>query len=667
MRLSVLNETPSYKDNCEEFLGYCKKLRAASNQWYEQKNMSSDAHPLASVRQHRSIQLKNSESTVSHNVSLFDGEAEELSAYGVLGAEYLSGDLYVLKKLKNSSNEDVGALFVKKGEDMNFISDISDKAAYFNSSETQKHTLKMGTYICTFPDGVVFESANTSEELPLFKIAKTQTLDNFLLSTVYKNSSGEYINILEYADAFRADDGGVSEYLSDKAMWTGRETYLKLSALSSENVFKYFNENDCLSISTEGAPGMQGDVTGSLIIKQDASFENSPSYKIIEKGSESVNGTARDYIIISGYIIHESSNKAYLNASDFEIRSNLFPKYQSETGIELTLTRKIPDISFACECQNRIWACSKNGNEIYASALGNPYNFYDFSGLTTDSYAVNVGSNGEFTACVSFLGRPMFFKEDSLHIISGSYPSNGGELDGLSYSVLTSASFKGVEKGSERSLAVIDNILYYKAPCGIVAFDGTNTTVISSDLGDAKYKNAVAGARGNKYYVSMQDESGSYNLFVYDTRLGIWSREDCTHALKFINVQSELLYIDAEDLSVKSVSDSDVLHLSDYEREGAFDWECETENIGFSYPDSKYISRIRLRLSLDENANASVFIQYDSDGIWHRKGEISRSGIKNHLLPIVPVRCDHMRIKITGSGDVKIISISKVLEEGGDV
>ena len=667
MRLSVLNETPSYKDNCEEFLGYCKKLRAASNQWYEQKNMSCDEYPLAAVRQRRSIQMKNRESVVTHNVSLFDGASETLSAYGMLGAEYLSGDLYILKRLKNSSDEDIGALFVKNGESLNFISDISDKAAYFNTANSQKQTIRMGTYICTFPDGVVYESANTDEELALFKIAKEKTLDNFLLSTVYRNSSGEYINILEYADTFRVEDTGVSEYLSDKALWTGRETFLKLSALSSENAFKYFSENDCLSINTLGAPGMRGDVTGSLIIKQDASFENSPSYKIIEKASESINGTSRDYIIISGYIVHESSNKAYINASDFEIRNNLFPKYQSEEGIEITLRRKAPDISFACECQNRIWACSKNGNEIYASALGNPYNFYDFSGLTTDSYAVNVGSNGEFTACINFLGRPMFFKEDSLHIISGSYPSNGGELDGLSFSVLTSSSFKGVEKGSEKSLAVIDNILYYKAPCGIVAFDGTNTSVISSDLGDMKYKNAVAGTRGNKYYVSMLDEGGSYNLFVYDTRLGIWSREDNTHALKFINVKSELLYIDAEELSVKSVSDSDVLQLSDYEREGAFDWECETENIGFSYPDSKYISRIRLRLSLDENASVSVFIQYDSDGVWHRKGEIRKSGIKNHLLPIVPVRCDHMRIKIAGCGDVKIISISKVLEEGGDV
>lgn len=666
MRLSVLDEKPSVRETTDEFSGYCKKLRAAENQWYEQKNMTSDSYPLASVRRRRSIQTKNEANTVSHS-SAQSGAAEELNAYGALSAEYLSGDFYVLKRLKNALNEDAGAIFIKNGENLSFESDISEKAAYFGAADSEKQTLRMGTYLCTFPDGVVFESANTAEELPYYKIEKSKTLDNFLISTVYKNQVGEYNNILEYGNDFSVEDGGVFEYLSDKALWTGRETFLKLSALSSENAFEDFSENDCLSIITEGAPGMHGDITGSLVFKNDDYYENTSSYKILEKGSESINGDDRDYIILPGYIIHKVSNKAYLNASDFEIRNNMFPKYQSEEGIKITLRRKIPDIRFACECQNRIWACSENGNEIYASALGNPYNFYDFSGLTTDSYAVNVGSNGEFTACVSFLGRPMLFKEDSLHIISGSYPSNGGELDGLSFAVLTTTSFKGVEKGSEKSLAVIDNILYYKSPCGIVAFDGTNTAIISADLGDTKYKNAVGGARGNKYYVSMQDEAGSWHLFVYDTRLGVWSREDETRALKFINVKSELLYIDAADFSIRSVSDINALNLSDYEREGDFDWECETENIGFSYPDSKYISRIHLRLGFDKNAKASVFIQYDSDGVWHRKGEISESGIRNHLLPIIPVRCDHMKIKLKGSGEVKIISISKLLEEGGDV
>jgi hypothetical protein len=67
------------------------------------------------------------------------------------------------------------------------------------------------------------------------------------------------------------------------------------------------------------------------------------------------------------------------------------------------------------------------------------------------------------------------------------------------------------------------------------------------------------------------------------------------------------------------------------------------------------------------NSRATVYVQYDSDGNWIRKGEMHGKGTRTFLLPIVPQRCDHMNIKIEGKGDVKIISLAKILEEGGDI
>ena len=217
------------------------------------------------------------------------------------------------------------------------------------------------------------------------------------------------------------------------------------------------------------------------------------------------------------------------------------------------------------------------------------------------------------------------------------------------------------------SCRFIDNILYYKAAAGIVAFDGVNTAVISDALGKERYKNAVAGAYNNKYYVSMQDRNGVYHMFVYDTEQGTWCKEDNTHVLQFLNVNNELLYINAEDNKIYSVSDEDVLFTEDYEKEGDIDWSAETGNFGYSYANNKFLSRFQIRIQLTDGAKASFYIQYDSDGVWHRKGEMHGKGIRTHLFPIVPVRCDHMKIKIEGVGDAKIFSISKILEEGGDV
>jgi hypothetical protein len=668
MKIPYLNEQPVSKEITEEFSGYCNNLRIGKGQWQNQKNMTSDYYPAASSREHRSLQFLNADNSLSEAYT--DDEEQSISntytAHSTMGAVFCSGSLYALKRIKNAENHNIGCALIKNGENKSYSFSILPKLSLFDNSDKSRFLVRMGSNICVFPDGVVYESENTDEEIPAFKIEAEKTLDDFLISTVYKTDGGSYLDILEYSDNFRVEDGSVQDYLEDKALWANRQTYIKISALSSDNVFASFRENDCLEITTTGSPNCS-EITGSLIIKKDKDYVNTPSYKILSKGSENVNGDDRDFIIISGYINDEAHSKAYVNASSFEIRQDLFPTFDMEEGITLKLKRKCPEISLACESQNRIWACSESGTEIYASALGNPYNFYDFSGFASDSYAVNVGTNGAFTACISFLGHPMFFKEDALYVISGSYPSNEGELDSMSYSLSYSSQFKGVEKGSERSLAVIDNILYYKSSCGIVAFDGANTSVISSALGKEKYKNAVAGAYNNKYYVSMQDSKQKRHLFVYDTVLSTWSREDDTDVLQFLKFNNELFFISAEDEKLYSVSPENVLNKNEYQKEEAFEWMCESGNMGYSYPNNKYLSRLQLRLKLDNLSSAAVYIQYDSDGVWHRKGELTSRGIQTHLLPIVPVRCDHMKIMLKGRGDVKIISIAKILEEGGDV
>ena len=265
------------------------------------------------------------------------------------------------------------------------------------------------------------------------------------------------------------------------------------------------------------------------------------------------------------------------------------------------------------------------------------------------------------------MGQPLFFKENALHYISGSYPSNNGTMDGMSYAVTTLTDFKGAEKGSEKSFAIIDNILYYKSAVGIVAYDGANTVVVSDALGKEKYKNAIAGAYKNKYYVSMQDKNDVYHLFVYDTELGTWCKEDNTQVLQFLPVKNELLYIDVRGENVYSVASENIFNYDAYMQEEDFEWECETGNFGYSYPNNKYLSRFQVRMQIADGAKAAIYVQYNSDGAWHRKGEMTGKGVRTHLFPIVPIRCDHMKIKIAGKGDVKVFSIAKIFEEGGDV
>ncbi len=621
--------------------------------------MTSDYYPAASTREKRSVQ----QISESVSISAENSQSADKSAL-IRGLCCFENKLYSLNPI-SSDNTAIGHWIFNGNEPICCDSETPlslEKCAYFDRNNTSfRDCFHMGSYICTFPDGVIYETQNT-QSIPVKKVEAESTAQVLSIQTVIKSDgAAEYVPI-ELGESYRVQDSQIQYYIEDESLWVNQNTYVMLYSKNNSTTFAPFEEGDTVSVNyfsivNEGMythPSSKSGIFGNK--------KTETNLKIIKKGtieSDSDLGitSTTDYIIAAGHLHifysyqHSSNGASYINGS--------FNR--------AVIKRKCPDIKFACEGGNRIWACSKDGHEIYASALGDPYNFYDYSGLATDSYAVNVGTHGDFTACFTFMGRPHLFKENALHIINGSYPSNAGELDGMSYSVTTVNDFRGVEKGSERSLAVIDNILYYKSSAGIVAFDGANTVVISDALGKEKYKNASAGARGSKYYVSMQDSSGEYHLFVYDTELGLWSREDNTHALEFINSGSELIYLNADDNSIYSVSDNNIFENEEFESEEEIQWMCETGNIGYSYPNNKYLSRFQIRMQMADRAKAAFYIQYDSNGVWHRRGEMSAKGVKTHLIPIVPVRCDHMKIKIEGSGDVKLFSISRILGEGGDV
>lgn len=316
----------------------------------------------------------------------------------------------------------------------------------------------------------------------------------------------------------------------------------------------------------------------------------------------------------------------------------------------LSVKREIPELDFITEANNRLWGCSSANHEIYACKLGDPFNWNCFEGISTDSYVATIGSDGDFTGAVTHMGYVLFFKEDMVHRIYGSKPAN--------YQ-LSDVALQGVERGSEKSLQIVNSTLFYKSQSGIMIYDGGFPECISEALGPVLHSNAVAGVVGNKYYVSMQSATGTWNLFVFDTRKGVWTREDDMQALAFASVDGKLHFVDANyTLYTVTGSDSDE----------AIEWFLESGDFGDTTPDNKYISKLQLKLEMAPEAVLNLYIQYDSSGTWEQVGnEIGVSKKQIFTLPIIPRRCDHMRIKISGSGFIKLYSISKVMEQGSEL
>lgn len=325
----------------------------------------------------------------------------------------------------------------------------------------------------------------------------------------------------------------------------------------------------------------------------------------------------------------------------------------------ITVERKMPNMDFVIESENRLWGCrygvATNGevvNELYACKLGDFKNWNCFMGLSTDSYAASLGSDGQFTGAITHLGYPLFFKEGCVHKVYGNYPSN--------YQIQTTA-LRGVQKGCDRSMAIVNEVLYYKARHAICAYDGSLPTEISSVLGNVAYSDAVAGAHGNKYYISMKDAAGEYHLFVYDTTKGMWHKEDNLRSDAFCSCKGELYCIDHDSGKIITMLGSATADTKSVE------WMVQTGIIGTSIPDMKYISRLLVRMQLEIGTRVRFYAQYNSVGGWEPLGTISGTNLRTFLLPIRPRRCDHMRLRIEGVGDAKIYSITKTIEQGSDI
>lgn len=323
----------------------------------------------------------------------------------------------------------------------------------------------------------------------------------------------------------------------------------------------------------------------------------------------------------------------------------------------MSLSRLMPEMDYVTECNNRIWGCKygtvdgKTVNEIYCCKLGDFRNWECFEGISTDSYRASVGTDGPWTGAVTHLGYPCFFKEDHLHKVYVS-PSGAHEI--------ADTACRGVQPGCSGSLVVVNENLFYKAVDGICVYDGSLPVCISDNLGTERSYEAVGGTIDSKYYLSLRRESG-WELLVYDTRRGIWEKEDDTHAEYMVRLGEELYLLEESGKLLGMTG------RAEGKSEGDVAWSATTGVIGYTDTRQKYVSRFVLRMRLADGASAQVFIQYNSDGKWFPCGSVNGNGLRSTVLPVRPVRCDHFQIRISGKGQMQMYSIGKIYEKGSDV
>ena len=324
-------------------------------------------------------------------------------------------------------------------------------------------------------------------------------------------------------------------------------------------------------------------------------------------------------------------------------------------AVSITLERRVPELDFVTEQGNRVWGCSKKENTIYACRLGDPTNWYSYRGIASDSYAVSVGSDGAFTGAASCLGYLLLFKENCIHKLYGTKPSD--------YQ-MSSVRCRGVAANAANSLCVIAETLYYLSPDGVMAWDGSLPTKVSAALdtsGLTAVDWAMAGSMDMRYYLYLHQKAGgpqAGRLLVYDTEKGLWHEESAA-GTEMVSTGQQLYLWDG---SVLWAADPDrESGTEEAGQETALQFEAVSGDIGLSVPDDKYISRVTVRLDALAHTVVTVAASYDG-GAFETLGTCAAG--KDHQrinLPFVPRRADTLQLKIYGTGQMVLRSVAFTL------
>ena len=638
MNYPTLTEIQSTRQMVDVFGGYNHNLRINDGEFYDMKNLTSSYYPVLSPRAKRGtyISVSNPLGMIAKDSLCYvDGDSFYINQYKINGLildestpkTLVSMGAYVVifpdRKWVNTAKFD-GTAFNPTDDEGN-VDGYGDIDAEYETAADGEGGYTWTKFTLCKADGSSYEDSFKGDSEPKYTEEVTDEEGNTKTVKASPPNGQLWLDTSSTPHSLKM-------YSASSGMWVSiATTYIKIESADIDKNFEVF---DGIEISGLGEDYVLNDYLAQDEQGNYAEIAGHTREQLADlEGSAVVWEKGENYIVVVGILDEEKT-----------------------INNKITITRKAPDMDFVIENQNRLWGCKygivdgETVNEIYVSKQGDFKNWNCFMGLSTDSYAASCGTDGEFTGAVTHMGYPLFFKEGFMHKVYGNYPAN--------FQIQTTAC-RGVQKGCSNSLAIVNEVLYYKSRSGVMAYDGSLPTEVSYALGEVSYDNAVACGHSNKYYISMRNGE-EYTLFVYETKKGVWHKEDNTQVDMFCSCRNELYYIPHGESIIKTMFGSGEQDTAPVE------WMAETGVMSVSSPDKKYISRINVRMALDIGTRVYFYIQYDSMGEWEHISSMAGTALRTFTVPIRPKRCDHMRLRIVGEGDAKIYSITKTIEQGSD-
>lgn len=412
-----------------------------------------------------------------------------------------------------------------------------------------------------------------------------------------------------------------------------------------------------------------GDIVGSMEseVILDCTFkENSITlnYKTVSEATAYPNYfRAGDAVKIEGCSQKETNNKTAIirsvdgNTLIFYDGTFALPDESTEyEETQISIKRDIPEIDVAFSHNNRVWAAK--GRNIYCTKQGDPLVWSDYDSLADGSWWADSGNEelDGITGGYSYI-YPRFFSGEHIYTVYGDVPADFS---------ISAVQAKGVPKGENESFAVVGGTLFYLSRNGFMAYTGGYPQKIDTALGNHQFKNAIAAANENKYYVQCHEwdgiDVGDCRLFVYDTLRGTWHEETTPSEIEGFVYEDNLL----------AMYDNGIWTMGkEYRRPlaGGVAFE-EDEVTGIAIfndytADSvakKQVKEIIIRHEVGERLTAKVYI----DGVLDPSFTKTLPAGGKHVTRIsgIPKRCDRWQLRLEGEAPWRVWSIAYEYYEG---
>ena len=311
-------------------------------------------------------------------------------------------------------------------------------------ADSKKALVGLGTKILIFPDKVAFDTADGSvsalgacwkaegqsvEFAPCDAEGRTYTPTGVGREEPESPADGQIFLKVEDEEHPWRYDGTLEVYSAASGNWTALPLdYCRITAAGAQEKFCQWD-----TVTVQGTAAKQAGqweaLDGDCVVY--AVTENSLCVRADPAG---------DYFY--GTLVQGTDAAQWTSLDGSQTRS-----IAAEQTVQLE--RRVPDLDFVTECDNRVWGCSSRENVIYACKLGDPTNWFSYCGGQL------CGDGGQ---------RRSLYRRGYLHglcvVLQGEHPAQAVRHKALGFSAhLPALPGRGQECGPQPVRAERDAVL----------------------------------------------------------------------------------------------------------------------------------------------------------------------------------------------------------------